>query len=173
MNVRTLLQTELWSEETSRRILRRTWKIARPVAVVSGILALLLAFVFVVEWRWLTTGERKAGQAALAKIEELEQLETNASDGFDAINSQAKALTTVAGQKAWTLRDRRAADLLELYRWIIETDHGGRVREIEMRAIMAERRLKAPSNADLSKKFRDSQLQTYSSMRSLLRNELD
>ncbi len=78
MNVRELLQTEIWSKETSRKILRRTWRIVRPVAVVSGILVLLLAVVFAVEWYWLTSGERKAGRTALAKIEELEQLEWNA-----------------------------------------------------------------------------------------------
>ena len=129
MNVRELLQTEIWSKETSRKILRRTWRIVRPVAVVSGILVLLLAVVFAVEWYWLTSGERKAGRTALAKIEELEQLEWNASDGFDAMDSQVKASVTVAEQTAWTLRDRNASGMLELYRRELETEHENRIRE--------------------------------------------
>src|SRR6266567_3619385 len=146
MNVREFLQTEIWSKETSRKILQRTWRILRPVAVVSGVLVLLLAVVFAVEWYWLTSGECNAGRTALAKIEELEQLERNSSGNFDATNGQAKALVTVAEQRAWTLRDRRTSSLLEVYRWELEMDHESWVREMEIRVIRAERHEKWPSN---------------------------
>jgi hypothetical protein len=62
------------------------------VAIAFGVLVLLLAAVSVVEWYWLTSGERKAGRTALAKIEELEQLEKNQSGDFDVMNSQANAV---------------------------------------------------------------------------------
>ena len=135
MKVRELLQTEIWSKETSRKILRRVWRIVRPVTVVSGVLVLLLTVAFVLEWYWLTSGERKTGRTALAKIEELEQLERNSSGEFDAMNGQAKAMVRVADQNAWTLRDRRAVNALEIYRWELETEHQGRLLELQIRQI--------------------------------------
>jgi hypothetical protein len=173
MNVRELLQIEIWSKETSRKILRRTWRILRPVAVVFGVLVLLLAVVFAVEWYWLTSGERQAGRTALAKIEELEKLEWNASDGFDAIDSQVKPSVTVAKLKAWTLRDRNASAMLELYLWELETEHENRIRESRLRLIAIERHQNWPSNPELEKEHRDSQAQIFSSMRSYLHKQLD
>jgi hypothetical protein len=173
MKIRELLQIEIWSKETTRKILRRIWKVTKPVALVFGVLVLLLGIIFAVEWYWLTNGERKAGKAALAKVEELEQLEKNSGDGFDAMNRQAKTSTAVAEQSAWTLRDRRTAGLLEFYRWDLESEHESRVREMEGRAILAERHLQWPSNPELEKELRDSQERAFSSIRSMLHKELD
>jgi hypothetical protein len=173
VNVRELLQTEIWSKETSRRILRRIWRIARPVFAVTGVLVLLLGVAFAIEWYWMTSGERTAGRAALAKIEELERFEGNKNDGFDEANRQAKNLTIVADQKAWTLRDRNTAGLLEFYRWELESDHESRVREMEVKTLAAENHLELHSNPDLEKKLRDTQEQIHNSMRSSLHKELD
>jgi hypothetical protein len=115
MTFREFLRIEIWSKETTRKVLRRIWKVTKPAALVFGVLVLVLGIIFAVEWYWLTNGERKAGRAALAKVEELEQLEKNSGDGFDAMNRQAKTSTAVAEQSAWTLRDRRTAGLLEFY----------------------------------------------------------
>ncbi|MGA7242355.1 MAG: hypothetical protein WBX19_04190 [Terracidiphilus sp.] len=104
----------------------------------------------------------------MAKIEELEQLEWNASDGFDAMDSQVKASVTVAEQTAWTLRDRNASGMLELYRRELETEHENRIRMIAI-----ERHQNWPSNPELEKKYRDSQVQVFSSMRSYLHKQLD
>ncbi len=173
MNVRELLQIEIWSKETSRKILRGTWRVVRPVALVSGVLVLLLAVVFAVEWYWLTSGERKAGRTALAKIEELEQLEWSASDRFDAMDSQVKASVAVAEQKAWTMRDRNTSGMLEFYRWQLETEHESRIRESQLRLIAIEKHQNWPSNPELEKKHRDSQAQVFDSMRSYLHKQLD
>jgi hypothetical protein len=173
MKVRKLLRIELWSKETSRRILQRAWRIARPAAVVSGVLILLLGVVFAVEWSWLTSGERKAGRAALGKIEELEKLESNASGGFDAKNSQTKASVAVAEQKAWTLRDRRTSGMLEIYRWELETEQEDRIRESHLRLIAIQRHQIWPSNPELEKRIRASQAQVFRTMRSFLHKELD
>jgi hypothetical protein len=143
------------------------------VAVVSGILVLILAVVFSVEWYWLTTAERIAGKAALVQIEKLEQLERDASDGFDSADQQAKASVVVAEQKAWTLRDRRTAEMLELYRWELETGHEYRIRESQLRLIATQRRRSWFSNPELERNLRDSQEQVFSSMRSFLHKELD
>src|SRR5579863_9010363 len=175
MNVRELLQTEIWSKETSRKILRRTWRIVRPVAIVSGVLVLLLAVVFVVEWYWLTGGEREAGRTALAKIEELEQREKNQGSDFDVLNSQAKALVRVADHRAWTLRDQRTVSLLELYRWELETEHQNRLLESQIRQIEKERNLELPADQkyrELQERFRASQAQILSGWRSLSHKEL-
>jgi len=173
MTLREVLQIEIWSKETSRTILRRIWKVTRPVAVASGILILLLGAGYAVECYWLTSGEREAGKAALAKIEELEQLETNSSDGFDAMNRQAKASVAIAEQKAWTLRDKRAVGLLHLYRWELETDHENRVREVESRAFVAKKHLTWPSHQHFESQIRESQIQIYRLMSSVLHKELD
>ena len=176
MKVRELLQTEIWSKETSRKILRRVWRIVRPVAVVSGVLVLLLTVAFVLEWYWLTSGERKTGRTALAKIEELEQLERNSSGEFDAMNSQAKAMVRVADQNAWTLRDRRAVNALEIYRWELETEHQGRLLELQIRQIEKERNLESPADQrfrEFREKVRASQAQVLSGSRSLVHKELD
>jgi hypothetical protein len=176
MNVRELLQTEIWSKETSRKILRRVWRIVKPVAIVSGFLVLLLAVAFAVEWFWLTGGERNAGRTALAKIEELEQLERNRTGDFDAMNSQAKALVRVADQKAWTLRDRRTAVAVGLYRWELETEHQNRLLELQIWQIEKEKHLVLPADQryqDLEEKSRALQAQVLSSWRSLSHKELD
>ena len=173
MNVRELLQIEIWSKETSRKILRRTWRILRPVAVVSGVLVLLLAVVFAVEWDWLTSGERKAGRTALAEIEELEKLEWDAGDGFDVMDSQAKVSVAVAEQKAWTLRDQNTSAMLELYLGELQIEHENRIRESRLRLIAIERHQNWPSNPELEKEHRDSQAQVFSSMRSYLHKQLD
>jgi hypothetical protein len=141
--------------------------------MIFGVLVLLLGIAFAVEWYWLTSGERKAGRAALAKVEELEQLDKNAGGGFDEMNRQAKASTAVAEQKAQTLRDRRAAGLLEIYRWELESEHENRVRELEARAIVAERHLQWHSNPKLEQELRNSEAQIYGSMRLMLHKELD
>ena len=172
MTIREMLQIEIWSKETSRRIIRRTWKIAKPVAVVLATLVLLLGTAFVVEWNWLTGGERRAGEAALAKIEALERLERNAGEGFETLNREAKSSTAAAEQKAWTIRDRQAAGLLEIYRWELETDHEARLRGMQVEATLAARHI-TPTRPGLEMRMSESKDRVYSSMRALLHKELD
>jgi hypothetical protein len=173
MTLREVLQIELWSRETSRRILRSIWKVTKPVVAVLGVLILLVGITYTVESRWLTSGERKAGLEALAKIEELQQIEGNVGVDFNSANGEAKGFVAVAQQKALTLRDKRAAGLLELFRWELETDHESRVRELEGRALYAERHLQWHSNPVLDRKIRETQASIYGSMSSLLHKELD
>jgi hypothetical protein len=136
-------------------------------------LVLLLGAAFAVEWYWLTGGEREAGKAALTKIEALEQLEKNANDGFDAMDSQAKASVALARQKAWTLRDRRTLEELEFYRWELETVHDRRIRELELRSIVIQRHLEWHENPELEQKSREADDRTLNWIRSLLHRELD
>jgi hypothetical protein len=173
MTLREFLQIELWSSETSRRVIRKTWKIVRPIALVSGVLIVLLGVAFEVESRWFTNAERKAGKAALAKIEELDRLERNASDGFDVMNDQAKASVVIAEQKVWTLRDRQVSNELEFYRWELETNHEARIRDLQLESIAIEKHLKWHNNPEFEQKMRDEDSQILGSIHSLLHKELD
>jgi hypothetical protein len=69
MKVRELLQIELWSKITSRKI-----------CIGIGIVIVGLFSWCEVEKYWLTPGERDAGWTALAQIEELEKLQIDTSD---------------------------------------------------------------------------------------------
>jgi len=93
------------------------------------------------------------------------------------VNRQAKALTKAADQKAWTLRDRRTATLLELYRWELETGHESRLKELQIRSLAKERHLDLPPESQeykaLQRKSRALQAQIFSSFRSELHKELE
>jgi len=173
MNVRELLQIEIWSKETSRIIIGRIWKFLKPASIVFGILVLVLGNVYLVERYWLTGDERKAGRTAMVQVEELEQVENNASDRFDDADKLAKAAITVAQQKAWTLRDRWVAGELEFYRWKLEQAHDDEVREKQLRSFSIQRHLEWRTDPDLEKKMRDSDSRIFSMMRSELHKELD
>jgi hypothetical protein len=67
MKIRELLQTELWSKRTSRRIL-----------VGIGILVVGFFFWCAIEQYVLTPGERSAARAALVKVDELQDSATPA-----------------------------------------------------------------------------------------------
>jgi hypothetical protein len=90
MGIREILQTEIWSKETSRKILARVWKIAKYAGISIGIaFAAFVLFGFV--WaHWLTTKERNAGKAALAQIEVLQNFDSASDAEFDAQAKQAK-----------------------------------------------------------------------------------
>jgi hypothetical protein len=130
MKIRELLQTEIWSKETTRKIIRRIWKFLKPAGAVLGVLALLLGVLFAVEWYWLTGGERKAGKEALAKIEEVQTLLMGADDRsnqdviwvtrFDTAERNARAAVDTAERNAWTIRDRQVAVELSGYLWEID-----------------------------------------------------
>jgi hypothetical protein len=105
MNVRELLQTEIWSKRTSRKIL-----------IGLGIVVVLLVVGFVVlntlDERWITPPERKAGRAALAQIEVLQNFNQISDSEYDAGALQAKQGIDTAEQAAWTSQDKRIAFLL-------------------------------------------------------------
>ena len=71
MGIREVSQAEIWSKETSRKILSRVWKVLKWAGISIGtVVAALALFVFV--WtHWLTAKERNAGTTALAQIDAL------------------------------------------------------------------------------------------------------
>jgi hypothetical protein len=125
MNIRELLQTEIWSKETSRKILG--W-----IGIVLGCFATLVA----VEYFWLTPGERLLGRAALAQIDGLQALDPE-SDAFDAGAKQADGMLKAATLGAWTVRDKRVASALGAYLMIFEMEPEG----IKMRRMIQQRHI--------------------------------
>jgi hypothetical protein len=98
MNVRELLQIELWSKRTSR-------KIFVGVVVVCG-----LFFVGGLVWNqislhWLTPGERSAARLALRQIEALKDDSSLSGLELEAQAEQVQAQVKAAGDAAKTYRD--------------------------------------------------------------------
>jgi hypothetical protein len=105
MTIRGLLQKEIWSKRTSRKIL-----------IGLGIVVVLLVVGFVLlntlDERWITPPERRAGRAALAQIEVLQNFDQMSDSEYDAGPLQAKQEIDTAEQAAWTSQDKRIALLL-------------------------------------------------------------
>jgi hypothetical protein len=105
MTIREILQIEIWSKRTSRKIL-----------IGLGIVVFLLVVGFVVlntlDERWITPPERKAGRVALAQIEALQNFDQMSDSEYDAGALQAKQKIDTAAQAAWTAQDKRIALML-------------------------------------------------------------
>jgi len=104
MKVRELLQTEIWSKRTTRRI----WKVVGTVLVVA-------LFCFVVNRFWLTPSERKVARVALNLIDALENSDGLAKEEFDSRSDRAREAVEIAERKAWTARDKTVFELLSIY----------------------------------------------------------
>jgi hypothetical protein len=122
MKVRELLQTELWSKRTTRKIL-----VGFAIVVVG------FGVVFTVEVKWLTPGERVAAKQALASLDVLQNLNSGDED-FLKRTTQVHALIDVADQAAWTLRDDRIVTALRAYSdWLDFSRNLALMRGIEQR----------------------------------------
>ncbi len=115
MSVRQLLQTEIWSNRTTRRML--VWS-----GTLLGFVIAVLAILILVERYWLTSGEQRAGRAALAQIDGLENFESMSVWEFDAKSYKAQALIDDAKKSAWTWRDKGVAESLSYYLDLIKID---------------------------------------------------
>ena len=98
MKIREILQIELWSKRTTRKIL-----------VGLGILVASSFIVFwiwsKVELNWLTHGERVAAKAALKKIDELQSAGSLADAEYEKRRSEADAAIDTAERVAKTRKD--------------------------------------------------------------------
>ncbi len=98
MSVREILQYELWSKKTSRRILLGGLVVA--LMVMTGLKAWQIY-----EFNWLSDGERKAARVALARIDELRTDNPSNYDDLKAMNDFADSAIAAADAKAVTERD--------------------------------------------------------------------
>ena len=114
MTLREILQIELWSKRTTRRIL--VW-----LAVVFGSLILVLGVRYWIEYYWLTSGERRAGREALAQVEEVREVNLGDEQRFNASDRNAKEQVQAAEKAARTARDWAVAFSLDGYLASLET----------------------------------------------------
>jgi hypothetical protein len=147
MNVRELLQTEIWSKRTSRKIL-----VVLAIICVGLILSIA---AYVVDESWITPSERSAGRAALAQIDGLQNFDGMSDAEFDAGVLQAGRKVDDAEQAAWTSRDKRIAGVVSFYlsstkdlRDRIKSD-----RKLNLPADKAERVLQAEGSSRNSQKL--------------------
>jgi len=108
MNVRELLQIELWSKRTTRRILTIT-------GIATAALVLLLVVLFEVELHWLTPGERNAARAALVEIDLLQNAASMNGKEFDLEEEKAQLKFGTARDSTRTRRDREVVAVLSYY----------------------------------------------------------
>ena len=108
MKVRELLQIEIWSKRTSRKIL--VW-----FGVVLAVVVVGYVFWGVLSWYWLTPGERNAARAALVQFDALQDSGSLSDEEFSARAKQAERSMDNAFRAAWTTRDRMIFFKLEGY----------------------------------------------------------
>jgi hypothetical protein len=137
MKVRELLQTEIWSKETSRKVLAKVRKVLLRISIVVGILVVVLGIVLAVEMSWLTAGERKVATAALAETDAMQNLVQASGSDFEARDQHAKEMVAAADRASLTLRDKSVAFDLSYY--LSETEMAR--RDIEMRVLMQQKKI--------------------------------
>jgi hypothetical protein len=118
MGLREILQTEIWSKQTSRNILARIGKILVRLKFVGIGLAVVLvgiALWFFVWTHWLTEGERSKGKIALVQVDALQNFNGMSDTEFDTRSQQAQEKVNDAIDAAVTFKDRSIADFVDLY----------------------------------------------------------
>jgi hypothetical protein len=126
MTFREVLQIEIWSKRTSRKILKIVGLSFATIVVAGGIIA-------GVELQWITPPERTAGRIALARIEDLQKESDSNEDEYKSRKEQADAAVESAQDAAWTLRDRKLAYALLGYAFVIDSQHDEPKRRAKLR----------------------------------------
>ena len=112
MKVRELLQTEIWSKRTTRKLLKAF------VATVVGLAVVIAVFAgwVYVEAHWLTRGEREAAKSALLLLDSLQSQFSQLDQGdFETAEQKAQQAIDSARQAAWTSRDMDVCGNLRHY----------------------------------------------------------
>lgn len=108
MSARELLQAEVWSKETS-------WRILRWIGVVLGLFLVCFIGWYEVEVHWITPGERDTARAALKEIDELEDASSLSQQEREARTKRAEDRVKLASEAARTYRDNFIQMKLGLY----------------------------------------------------------
>jgi hypothetical protein len=99
MKIRELLQTELWSKRTSRKVLV-------GFGIVLGVVIAGSVLWSVVDRNWITPGERSAARIALGKLDALQDAGLMNTKEFVVWAKLAGNKVDAARQVARTTRDR-------------------------------------------------------------------
>lgn len=163
MKFRELLQTELWSRGTSRRIFVVS-------AVVLAVLFLGLCILNEANRSWLTPGERTAAKAALVQLDALQDSGSLSNSDFSAMAKQVGRKVDDARRAAWTTRDRMVVVKLMDYQLGIVVKR----MQVERRETSESRK---DSSADFNRKLdelmKSSRIDGSGLDRSELHRELD
>jgi hypothetical protein len=159
MNVRELLQIEIWSKRTTRKI-------------CIGIGIVFVGFVswVSVEQQWLTPGERSAARAALVQIDALQNLSSISDEDFKARAKQAEGKVETAKRAAWTSRDKIIYSVLYAYVSGIELQRD----RVQVRKLEEQRHiLLSNSDREFEEKLDSSGKEGTQFVRSVLHRALD
>ena len=159
MKVRELLQIEIWSKRTTRRILV-------GIGVAVGLICTWIA----AELYWITPGERNAARIGIAQIDSIQNLDSISDEDFDAWDKQAVEKVEAARLAARTIRDERIADALYGYLSAIEVGRSN----VKMRKLMQERHVPIKdSQQKLDDEIDSTGKQVTQFLRSVLHRALD
>ncbi|MGD1063981.1 MAG: hypothetical protein ABR860_12035 [Terracidiphilus sp.] len=135
MTIRELLQIELWSKRTTRKIL------VGIGIVVAGYFAWAA-----VDEHWISPGEHRAGSEALVQIETLRKIDPEKDKDFELGVQQVRQKIEAAKKAAWTTRDTFLALDLSGYLLMTEIDRkapgiGGKLQQRNASSSDSRRRL--------------------------------
>ncbi|MGA3334578.1 MAG: hypothetical protein ABSC62_10500 [Terracidiphilus sp.] len=102
MKVRELLQHEIWSKETSRKILV-------GFAVFVAALFIVFGTWYEFETHWLTIRERVAAKVALQRIDALQNADSLSDEEFKIRRNEVNSAVDAAGLAARTSKDEMVA----------------------------------------------------------------
>jgi hypothetical protein len=143
MGIREVLQTEIWSKETSRKILARMWKIFVGLEYVGIGLGVVLAGVvlwFVVSTHWLTERERAKGKIALVQVDALQNFDGVNDSDFNVRSQQAQEKVDDALNAAFTVKDRVTAFYLDYYLHEVDSMRRHEMWQKRMKSLPTDRR---------------------------------
>ena len=109
--IRELLRKEIWSKETSRKIL-----------IFFAIVGVGIEVFHQVDIRWTTPAERKSARAALMQIDALQGPDLGSGNEFEVTEKKAEGLVQVAENAAITSRDKAVSVTLSSYLELTKID---------------------------------------------------
>jgi hypothetical protein len=159
MKVREILQIEIWSKETSRKIL-----------VGFGVIVVGLVSWHLLDVHWITPVERSAARAALLQIDALQNLGSISDEDFKARAKQAEGEVETAKRAAWTSRDKVIYSVLYAYVSGIELQRD----RVQVRKLEEQRHILLPnSDREFEEKLDSSGKEGTQFVRSVLHRALD
>ncbi len=124
MTFREVLQIEIWSKRTTRKI----WLgFGLVVMVLIGV-----ATWVAVSRMWLTASERRVGKVALVQVDALQRFAGMGDLEYIARYKDAEVKVATARQVAWTERDHWTAEMLSTYLMFTDIRRVGQKRRLEM-----------------------------------------
>ena len=141
MEIRELLPSRIESKKAARRILV-------GVGIALGVLVAGFGLVYLLEWYWVTPGERNAGRLVLAQIDGLQDFDSISREDFEAKEKGLSEKLNAARSAAWTLRDKGVYSESFAYLLVTESER----REVFMQREMEQETSIAESDRELSQK---------------------